>query len=383
MAIGCGGGEPATAPGPGAKGGGTATSDGQGGVALHKVGDFDSPLEVVQPPGEDHDLFVVEQNGRVIAVHDGESLGRPFLDLSDRVTFGGEQGLLSIAFAPDYPRSGLLYADYTDTAGNTQVVEYRRSARDPLRVDPKSARTVLTVRQPYANHNGGLVTFGPDGLLYVALGDGGSEGDPERTGQDLSTLLGKILRIDPRPSDGRPYSVPQDNPFVGQAAAKPEIWAYGLRNPWRFAFDRPSDSIAIGDVGGSEFEEVDLFPLSEAAGANFGWSAFEGDQRFNDDQPADQAVAPTLTYSHDDGCSITGGLVVRDRSLQSLYGRYLYGDFCSGELRSFTARPGRPAADDRALGLKVASLSSFGFDGAHRVYATSLEGPVYRLDPEQ
>ena len=385
LAIGCGGGgESSTAPAPGpAQGGATATADGQGGVALHKVGDFDSPLEVVQPPGDNDDLFVVEQTGRVIAVHDGEALGRPFLDLSDRVSFGGEQGLLSIAFAPDYPRSGRLYADYTDNAGNTEVVEYRRSARDALRADPKSARTVLTVQQPYTNHNGGLVTFGPDGLLYVALGDGGSEGDPDRTGQDLSTLLGKILRIDPRPSAGDPYSVPQDNPFVNQAGARPEIWAYGLRNPWRFAFDRPTNSVAIGDVGGSELEEVDLFPLSEAAGANFGWSAFEGDRRFNADQPTDDALVPTLTYSHDRGCSITGGLVVRDRSLSSLYGRYLYGDFCAGELRSFTARPGRPAADDRALGLKVPSLSSFGTDRAHRVYATSLEGPVYRLDPEQ
>ncbi len=223
------------------------------------------------------------------------------------------------------------------------MVEYRRSSSDPLVADPQSAREVLGVDQPYANHNGGLVLFGPDHLLYIGLGDGGSEDDPQRRGQDLSTPLAKILRIDPRASGGRPYSVPKSNPFVGRSGARPEIYSYGLRNPWRFSFDSATGALAIGDVGQNEFEEVDLVARGKGLGANFGWSAYEGFSRFNDDQQAPDAVPPVFVYGHDAGCSITGGYVVRDRSLPSLYGRYLYGDFCAGQLRSFTATPGRRA----------------------------------------
>jgi glucose/arabinose dehydrogenase len=324
---------------------------------------------------------VVEQTGRVEVLRDGDTQPSPFLDLRGQVSCCGEQGLLSMAFAPDYPRSGLLYVDYTDRAGDTRVVEYRRSTSDPLAVDRSSRRVVLRVDQPFSNHNGGLILFGPDGLMYVGLGDGGGEGDPDRVGQDLSTPLGKILRIDPRPSNGRPYSVPKSNPFVNRKGARPEIYSYGLRNPWRFSFDRVTGALAIGDVGGSRFEEVDLVPRAAGRGANFGWSAYEGFARLNEDQTAPNAVPPVLVYSHDDGCSVTGGYVVRDRTLPSLYGRYLYGDYCSGELRSFPAMPGRRATDDVALGLQVPSLSSFGQDDAGHIYATSLDGPVYRLDP--
>ena len=348
-------------------------------MRLSKVGDFEQPLYVTQPPGDHRNLFVVEKPGRVAVVRGGRPLTRPFLDLSGQVSAGSEQGLLSLAFAPDYRRSGLAYVYYTDTAGDTRVVEYRRSLSDPLVADPRSRRVVLGVAQPFANHNGGPVLFGPDGFLYIGLGDGGSENDPNRTGQDLSTLLGKLLRIDPRPSNGRPYAVPPSNPFTGRAGARPEIYAYGLRNPWRFSFDPVTGALAIGDVGQNEFEEIDLVPRSEGLGANFGWSAYEGFARFNRDQAAGDAVAPVLVYSHDAGCSVTGGYVVRDRRLQSLYGRYLYGDYCAGELRSFTARPGRRADDDRPLGLHIPALSSFGEDNAGHVYATSLEGGVYRL----
>jgi glucose/arabinose dehydrogenase len=355
------------------------TGDGQGGVRLQKVGDFDQPLYVTQPPGDDRDLFVVEKTGRIQVVRDGKPSSTPFLDISDQVSTGGEQGLLSLAFAPDYRKSGLLYIDYTDTAGDTRVVEYRRSSSDQLVADPQSAREVLAVDQPYSNHNGGLVVFGPDDLLYIGLGDGGSANDPERRGQDLSTLLGKILRIDPRPSGGRPYSVPDSNPFVGRSGARPEIYSYGLRNPWRFSFDSLTRALAIGDVGQVQFEEVDLVARGDGRGANFGWSAYEGFTRFNDDQEAPNGVPPVLVYSHDVGCSITGGYVVRDRRLTTLYDRYLYGDYCGAQLRSFPARPGGRADDDRALGLEVPQLSSFGEDNAGHVYATSLEGPVYRL----
>ncbi len=343
------------------------------------MGSFDNPVYVTAPPGDGAHLFVVEQTGRIRIVRDGAVLRRPFLDLSGRVSCCGEQGLLSMAFAPGYRRSGRFYVDYTDASGDTRVVEYRRRAADPLAADPSSARVVLTAEQPYPNHNGGQLQFGPDGYLYIGLGDGGSEGDPQRTGQDLSTVLGKILRIDPRPAGARPYRVPAGNPFAGVGGARPEIYAYGLRNPWRFSFDRQTSSLWIGDVGQNEFEEVDSIGIADGAGANFGWSAYEGDARFNRDQRAPGAVPPVLTYSHDHGCSITGGYVVRDPALPALAGRYVYGDFCAGQLRSFTARVGRPAADDRPLGLRVPSLSSFGLDGAGHLYATSLEGPVYRL----
>jgi len=387
--AGCGGSSPSTgsthvAPpparhvGPGQP----ALGDGEGGVTLTKLGDFDQPLYVTQPPGDSHHLFVVEQSGLVEVLTDGTREAAPFLDLSDQVSCCGEQGLLSIAFAPDYTKSGLVYADYTDRSGDTRVVEYRRSSSDPLTADPSSARLVLRVDQPYPNHNGGLLLFGPDHLLYIGLGDGGSEGDPQRRGQDLSTLLGKILRIDPRPSGGKPYSVPPSNPFVHTAGARPEIYSYGLRNPWRFSFDRLTGDLSIGDVGQSSYEEIDLVGHGEGRGANFGWSAYEGFARFNNDQSAPNAVPPVLVYSHDQGgCSVTGGYVVRDPSLTSLYGRYLYGDFCTGDLRSFPAVPGKRATDDRPLGIQVPSLSSFGEDDAGHIYATSLEGPVYRLDP--
>jgi glucose/arabinose dehydrogenase len=387
LMAGCGGGETTSGPPPppdsSQRGEGEVpTGDGEGGVRLVKVGDFDQPVYVTQPPGEGGDLFVVEQTGAIRVVRDGRTLEKPFLDLSGEVSCCGEQGLLSMAFAPDYEKSGLFYVDYTDRAGDTRVVEYRRSS-DPLLADPASRRVVLGVDQPFSNHNGGLVLFGPDRDLYVGLGDGGSEDDPQRNGQSLSTLLAKILRIDPEPSAGRPYTIPPDNPFVDRRGARPEIYSYGLRNPWRFSFDSLNGALSIGDVGQNEFEEVDLVGRGEGRGANFGWSAYEGLTRFNDDQTAKGAIPPALVYSHDDGCSVTGGYVVRDPDLSSLYGRYLYGDFCAGELRSFVAVPDHRATDDRALGVQVPQLSSFGTDDAGHVYAISLDGPVYRLAPER
>ena len=284
-----------------------------------------------------------------------------------------------MAFSPDYQSDHLLYVDYTDTEGDTRVVEY---AAPGGTVDPGSRRELLHVEQPFPNHNGGLVLFGPDGKLYIGLGDGGSEGDPQRNGLDRSTLLGKILRIDPAPDGGRPYTVPADNPFVGQGGSRGEIYAYGLRNPWRFSFDPRTRDLIIGDVGQDAEEEIDVVSSSEASGADFGWSAFEGDRRFNEDQDATGAISPALVASHDDGnCSVTGGLVVRDPDLPTLAGRYVYGDLCLGELRSFAPEPGERAADDVALGPRVEGLSSFGTDNDGNVYATSISGPVYRLDP--
>jgi glucose/arabinose dehydrogenase len=389
LLIGCGSGDQSTTakvPAPTAHQGKAPAKlpngDGVGGVKLTKLGDFSEPLYLTQPRGESADLFVVQRGGQIRVIHNGKVLSQPFLDVGNLITTAGqEQGLLSMAFAPDYRQSGLFYVDYTNTNGDTRVVEYQRSTDDPLRADPGSAREVLRVDQPFENHNGGLLLFGPDRDLYIGLGDGGSEDDPQRNGQDLSTLLGKILRIDPRPGAGKAYTIPSGNPFVGRSGARPEIFEYGLRNPWRFSFDPFSEALVIGDVGQNEFEEVDYVPRGRAAGANLGWSAFEGDARFNDDQSAPGAVPPILTYSHQTGgCSITGGYVVRDPQLRSLYGRYLYGDFCLGDLRS--AIPSLPkATDDKALGPTVPALSSFGEDSTGHVYATSLEGAVYRLDP--
>ncbi len=358
------------------------TGNGNGGVKLTKVGDFEEPLYVTQPPGDDQDLFVVQRGGQIRVVRDGKTLPAPFLDVGNKITTGfNEQGLLSMAFAPDYQKSGRFYVYYTDTNGDIKVVEYRRSAGDPLKADPASARQLLGIEHSANdNHNGGLLLFGLDGSLYIGVGDGGAAGDPQRNGQNLGVLLGKILRIDPRPSGGKPYGVPKDNPFVGRSGARPEIFDYGLRNPWRFSFDPVSGSMLIADVGQDRFEEVDDLPRGKHAGANLGWSAFEGDARFNEDQKAPGAVAPILTYGRDRGCSITGGYVVRDPDLTTLYGRYVYGDFCIGKLYSFV--PSLPkAADDKPLGPTVPALSSFGVDNAGHVYAVSLEGAVYRLDP--
>jgi glucose/arabinose dehydrogenase len=378
-AVGCGdddGDRPAQAPEP--TGEEPAVGSGQGGVRLTEIGQFDEPLYATQPPGRPDELFVVEKGGRIMLVRDGEKLDTPFLDLSDRVSNGFEQGLLSVAFAPDYEDSGLFYVDYTEPGGDTRIEEYKRASA--TRADPGSRREILSQDQPFDNHNGGLLLFGPDDHLYVGFGDGGSAGDPSRNGQNLNTVLGKILRIDPRPDGDRPYGIPDDNPFVGKQG-RDEIYSYGLRNPWRFSFDRKTEALSIGDVGQNEFEEVDYVGKGEGSGANFGWSAFEGDQRLNPDQEAPDHVPPVLTYPLSGGnCSVTGGYVVRDRALRSLSGRYVYADFCKGEVRSFVPSEGS-AEGDRALGLSVPSLSSFGEDLEGHIYATSLEGPVYRLDP--
>lgn len=388
LLAGCGGDDGTTTDAPPPPNDGSnqppPVGNGVGGVTLTSIGDFSEPLYVTQPPGEQRDLYVVERGGAIRVIEDGRVRPQPFLDVGDLITTtGSEQGLLSMAFAPDYQRSGHFYVYYTDTNGDIQIVEYRRSADDPLSADPATDRKLLSIEHSeFENHNGGLLLFGPDGMLYTGIGDGGSGGDPNRNGQSLSTLLAKILRIDPQRQGGKPYGIPKGNPFVGRAGARPEIFEYGLRNPWRFSFDPANDALVIGDVGQDEFEEVDYLPRSEQAGANLGWSAFEGDARFNDDEQAAGAVPPIFTYGRDRGCSITGGYVVRDPALRSLYGRYLYGDFCIGDLRSFIPSAAN-AKDDKELGETVGGLSSFGEDNAGHIYATSLEGPVYRLDPTQ
>jgi glucose/arabinose dehydrogenase len=350
----------------------------QRGVRLKRIGRFGDPLYVTAPAGDRRRVFVVEQSGRIWVLAGGRRVRRPFLDISHRITSGGEQGLLSMAFAPDYARSGRFYVDFTDTRGDTRVEEFRRSGRNPNRANRGSRRPVLFVNQPYENHNGGLLLFGPDDLLYIGLGDGGAAADPSNNAQRLSTLLGKILRIDPVRAGRSRYRIPRSNPFVGRGG-QDEIYAYGLRNPWRFSFDRATGDLYIGDVGQNEEEEIDYARRGAARGLNYGWSCFEGSRRFDESRSCPNPVRPIHTYSlTGSNCAVTGGVVARDPALPGLAGRYLYGDFCGGQLRSFRMSGGR-AVDDRSLGLSVPNLSSFGEDARGRIYVTSLNGPVYRL----
>jgi glucose/arabinose dehydrogenase len=354
------------------------------GVRLARIGSFHEPVYVTAPPGDRHRLFVVERAGRVIVLRDGRRLSEPFLDIRDEVTSGSEQGLLSIAFAPDYADSGLLYAYYTDRAGDQRVVEFHR--RDADHAAAGSERLVLRMADSESNHNGGLLLFGPDDLLYIGTGDGGGAGDrhgARGNAQNLGSLLGKILRIDPRAGGGRAYQVPADNPFTGRSGARGEVYAYGLRNPWRFSFDRRTGDLAIGDVGQDTYEEIDFVRRGKGRGANFGWRPFEGRARYTPGETAPGRIAPVIVLAHADGnCSVTGGVVVRDRALPALRGRYLYGDFCNARIRSAVLTPSR-ARSRRRTSLRVPSLSSFGQDAGGRVYAVSLEGPVYRLVPRR
>jgi len=349
-----------------------------GRLRLQRVGRFARPVYLTQPPDDPDRLFVVEKGGRVRVVRDRRVLRRPFLSLRGKVSTATEQGLLSLAFAPSYRVSRRVYVSYTDRRGDLRIEEWRARRSNPDRADRATRRLVLRIRKPAPTHNGGHVLFGPDGLLYIGVGDGGGPGDPRRTGQDRGTLLGKLLRIDPRATAGRRYRVPSTNPFVRLRGARDEIYAYGLRNPWRFAFDRRTGALVLGDVGQETFEELDYRPRKHSAGANFGWSAYEGNRRFNRRIRARDAVPPMHTYGRDRGCSVIAGPVVRDPRLPKLNGRMLYGDFCSGEVSSIVPHAPR-GRNPRREHLRVPLLSSFGEDRAGRVYALSLTGPVYRL----
>jgi glucose/arabinose dehydrogenase len=351
----------------------------KGGVRLVRVGSFEQPVGVTGAPGDPSRVFVVQRAGQIVLLRDGHTQAPPFLDISRSVyTQGGEEeGLLGLAFPADYARSGRFYVDYTVQGGDIEVVQYSRSSGNANVADPASARLVLRIaHHEFSNHNGGQMAFGPEGDLYVGVGDGGSEGDPHNNGQSTGTLLGKILRIAPSAAGG--YTIPSGNPFAGQAAKRPEIWAYGLRNPWRFSFDRATGDMIVGDVGQDQQEELDFIPAHTGAGANYGWSVWEGTRR-NKPGRAPGAVAPTLTVSHSDGyCAIIGGYVVRDRTLPSLYGRYLFGDFCRPQIESVKLRRGH-ASGLHATSLRVSTLSSMGQDASGHIYLTSLNGPVYRI----
>jgi glucose/arabinose dehydrogenase len=338
------------------------------GIGLKPIGSFESPVYVTGAPGFPKLLFVVEQGGTVRVLRGGRQLSKPFLDISGLISAGGERGLLSIAFPPNYRNTRRFYVYYTDPAGNIRIDEFKR--KSATRAARGSRRAVVEIPHPVnANHNGGQLQFFGN-LLYFGTGDGGSGGDPPNNAQNRHSLLGKLLRIDPR-----------------QAGARPEIFSYGLRNPFRFSFDTvtaPQPRIAIADVGQDEFEELDYTTVAAAQGANFGWDAFEGFAPYRGANSGTRnpggTVKPIFAYSHRRGgsCTIIGGYVVRDRHLSSLYKRYVYADLCEGQLRSLVPHL-RRASNDHKLGLSVDTPSSFGEDTRGRIYVASLEGPVYRL----
>jgi len=351
------------------------------GVKLVNVGKFKMPLYVTAPPKDPRRAMVVQQGGRIIVVRDGKTLSTPFLDVSSRVIAGGEQGLLGLAFAPGYAKSGLFYVYFTRRDGKQEVAEFKRATDD--RASVSSYRSVLVMDDPEGNHNGGQLNFGPDGLLYIGTGDGGGAGDRHGTignAQNLGSMLGKILRIDPRRAGSKSYSVPASNPFVGRAGARPEVYSYGLRNPWRFSFDRVGGDLIIGDVGQSKAEEIDFTSVAEARGANFGWRVREGDQPFASGTLSD-AIEPVIVRTHDEGwCSVTGGYVVRDPALPSLRGKYLYGDFCEGLVYGARLSSSGASGNARVAGLpQIPALSSFGEDARGRIYVVSLGGAVSRI----
>lgn len=338
---------------------------------------LNSPLHLTSPPGDSR-LFVVEQGGRIRIIENGQVLGTPFLDINAIIASGGERGLLSLAFHPNYGSNGYFYVNYTDQSGDTRVERYTVSG-NPNAADAQSAKLILTVAQPFGNHNGGLVTFGPDGMLYIGMGDGGSAGDPGDAGQNTNTLLGALLRIDV--DGGDPYAIPPDNPFVGQAGARGEIWAYGLRNPWRFSFDGPGGTLYIADVGQNEWEEVDAVSATEA-GVNYGWRLMEGAHCFNPSVNCDQTglELPVLEYDHSQGCSVTGGYVYRGSALPLLRGHYFYGDYCAGFVRSFRLENGE-ATDEATWDVgSIGQILSFGVDASNELYVLTSQGTVFRFN---
>ena len=321
---------------------------------------LDSPVYVTAAPGEQGRLYVVEQAGVIRVLSGGRLRAEPFLDIRRLVSFGGERGLLGLAFHPGYAKNRRFFVHYTDRRGDTRLVEYRSNGRRGL---PGSARILLGEDQPYGNHNGGQLAFGADGRLYIGLGDGGSGGDPHNFGQRFVNKLGKIWKLN-----------------VDRPGATPQMVAYGLRNPWRFSFDRENGDLYIGDVGQGDWEEIDYVARGDRRLKNFGWAVYEGNERYSDREPlgVGELTFPIAVYDHGQGCTVVGGYVYRGRAVPALRGRYLYGDYCSGIVWSLRVEGGR-ATGVRREAIRVKSLSSFGEDANGELYAVSLGGTVYKI----
>ncbi len=341
------------------------------------------PLYLTSPPGDTDRLFIVERAGAIRIVKAGVLLPTPFLNLVGLVSTESERGLLGLAFDPGYAANGHFVIHYTDLAGNTRVSRFRVSG-DPDVADPASEELLLAAEQPFDNHNGGQIEFGPDGFLYIGLGDGGGSGDPDGRGQALTDLLGSILRID---ASGDVASiVPPDNPFVATPGARPEIWSFGLRNPWRFSFDPATGDLYIADVGQNEWEEVDISFAADGGGkgANYGWSRMEGRHCFQADS-CDQSglVLPLFEYDHTSGCSISGGYVYRGAAIPALQGHYFYSDFCSAWVRSFRINDRQVTEEADWPTLQPGgSVPSFGRDAVGELYVLSTEGRVFKIVPQ-
>lgn len=348
------------------------------------TGGLDDPVDVAVPGDGSGRVFVVEQAGRIRIVRDGALVETPFIDIRDRIASGGERGLLGLAFHPAFPDDPRFFVNYTDLDGDTVVAEYRLDEADPDAGDPASERVLVHFDQPFPNHNGGGVVFGPDGMLFIATGDGGSGGDPQGNGQRLDTMLAKILRIDidSGGNGDRAYGIPQDNPFLGEPGAMPEIWLTGLRNPWRIRFDEATGDLWIGDVGQGAWEEIDV-ARAGTAGLNFGWNTMEGFDCFEPRAGCDETglTPPVAAYGHDFGCAVIGGVVVRDPDQPLLNGGYVFSDSCSGNLWVLD-----PATDDRQEPTIVAdsgrAISSIGLGEDGSVLATDRSGELVRITAE-
>ncbi|QYG04706.1 sorbosone dehydrogenase family protein [Janthinobacterium sp. PAMC25594] len=352
-------------------------------LALQEVASgLDAPIFLTAPPGDSR-LFIVERPGRIRVLQNGNLLATPFLDVSPLTTTSGERGLLSMAFHPQYASNGYFFIYYTNLAGDIVIERRQVSAGNANVADPLSALTILTIPHPtFSNHYGGLLSFGPDGYLYAGTGDGGSAGDPPGNAQNTQVLLGKLLRLDVNASTvAQPYAIPPGNPFAGTPGGRAEIWAYGLRNPWRYAFDVPAQLLYIADVGQANWEEVDVRPVGQA-GNNYGWNIMEGLHCYNS-ASCNQAglVLPAIEYGHDTagGCSITGGYVYRGTALPELAGQYLYSDYCSGWLKSFSYSNGTASAVTDWGITNVGNILSFGQDAQNELYMLSGTGKVYKV----
>jgi cysteine-rich repeat protein len=352
------------------------------------------PVHVSAPPLDPHRVFIIEQRGRIRIVRDGVLLPDPFLAIENRVSCCGERGLLGLAFHPDFETNGRFFVDYTNTAGDTVIARYQVGT-DPDRVAATSERILLTIDQPFSNHNGGQVAFGPDGYLYIGMGDGGSGGDPRENAQSDGTLLGKLLRVDVDVDEPPYYRVPPDNPNAGRGAPLGLIWSKGLRNPWRFSFDRATSDLYIADVGQGDIEEIDFQPASSAGGENYGWDIFEGTECYEPDpfptcpDPPVGFVHPLFEYPHSDGrCSVTGGFVYRGCALPDLHGQYFFADYCTRYLQSFalvdgvvTGMQDRSAALAPGGGRLINNVTSFGEDARGELYIADYDGEVYKVVP--
>jgi glucose/arabinose dehydrogenase len=345
---------------------------------------LDRPLFVADPDDGSGRLFIVEQGGTIRILRDGDLEPEPFLDVSGLITTrNSEQGLLGLAFEPDFAETGRFYIGYTANtgqgAGDNTIARLSVLENDPDQADLSSLEVLIAIADPFGNHNGGQVSFGPDGFLYAGTGDGGGGGDPENNAQNPQTLLGNILRIDVSGETG--YEIPDDNPFADGVEGRPEIWAWGLRNPWRFSFDRETDDLWIADVGQNWIEEINLLPAGSPGGANFGWPVMEGTTCFREqDCSAEGFVLPVAEYTHEEGCSVTGGYVYRGKEIPELDGVYLFGDFCFGSVWGL----GQDASGEWVRSLPVATdlnISSFAEDAAGGLYITAFNGVVYRIDP--